>query len=124
MYSYRIFLLIFFERIIEKFRGEENRNPMKQKNLVHICSNTPLNSFSENEGECAKNFLPLILGSKSSEMEGFCKLRKENDGKIIERAGKSGKLFCSCRRSSGIIFYLVCKIVEMFVFSKTPSNGK
>jgi len=98
---------------------------MKQKNLVYICSNTPLNSFSENEGECAKNLLPLILDSKCSEMKDFCELRKKNDGKTVRRAEKFGKLFCNFRRSSGIIFLPnLQKVIEMFIFSKTPSNGK
>jgi hypothetical protein len=82
-----------------------------------------LNSFSEKEGESAK-YSPHYFGHAMLRKESFCKLRKKNDGKIIKRAGKSGKLFCNYERSSGIIFYLVCKIVEMFIFSKTPSNGK
>jgi len=37
-------------------------------------------------------------------MKDFCELRKKNDGKIIRRTEKSGKLFYNFRRSSGIIF--------------------
>jgi len=87
---------------------------MKQKNLVYICSNTPLNNFSENEGECTKYFLPLILDSKCSEMKGFCKLRKKNYGKTVRRAEKLGKLFCNFRRSSGMISLSnLQKVIEM-----------
>jgi hypothetical protein len=95
---------------------------MKQINLASRQS-TPLNSFSEKEGESAK-YSPHYFGHAMFRKESFCKLRKENDGEIIRSAGKFGKLFCNYRRSSGIIFCLVCKIVEKFTFSKTPSNGK
>jgi len=91
---------------------------VKQKNLVHICRNsTPSNSFSENEGECSKYFLPWILDSKCFGKNDFCELRKKDDGKIVRSAEKSGKLFCNYRRSSGMILLSnLQKVIGMFIF--------
>jgi len=80
----------FFRKDYRKILRRRNRNPQIKRINLASRNSTPLNSFSEKEGECAKYFLPLILGTQCSEMEGFCKLRKENDGKIIKRAGKFG----------------------------------
>jgi hypothetical protein len=52
-------------------------------------------------------------------MKDFCELRKKDDGKIVRRAEKSGKLFCNYRRSSGIIFLSnLQKVIEMCIFQK------
>jgi len=58
-------------------------------------------------------------------MKDFCEMRKKSNGKTVRRAGKFGKLFCNFRRSSGIIFLPnLQKVIEMYIFSKTTSNGK
>jgi len=53
-------------------------------------------------------------------MKDFCEMRKKDDGKIVRRAGKSGKLFCNFRRSSGMIFLSnLQKVIEMCIFQNT-----
>jgi len=72
-------------------------------------------------GSVANVFSHKFWIRNGTEKKDFCELRKKDDGKIVRRAEKSGKLFCNYRRSSGIIFLSnLQKVIEMInIFQNT-----